>query len=234
MNVTDRPKVIFIIIIALVIILFGIMIVFLFSEKKRVKHYTDMDDYNEQRTDVNHSSNKNTTQHANNTTQTVNQKPEENIPEVVEDSKEQVYNLGSNTYTYADARAACEAHDGRLAKLNEVIEAYKKGADWCNYGWTEGQIAVFPTQKKTFDKLQQGPKENRLDCGTVGVNGGYFENPNYYFGANCYGIKPKPKNGEIMKTQEIDENELRVREFRSKLDKIKVLPFSHSKWSQYQ
>ena len=226
-NVTDRPKIIFIIIISLVIILFGIMIVFLFSEKNRVPNYSEQLDNTPIEATPPTTDN---VDHPN----PINNKPSEDIPEIVEDTKDQVYNLGSNTYTYADARAVCEAHDGRLAKLNEVIDAYKKGADWCNYGWTEGQIAVFPTQKKTWEKLQQGPKENRLDCGNVGVNGGFFENPNYYFGANCYGSKPKPKNDEVMKIQEIDENELRVREFRSKLDKIKVLPFSQSKWSQYQ
>ena len=29
--------------------------------------------------------------------------------------------------------------------------------------------------------------------GKPGVNGGYFENPEYKFGANCCGVKPSPR-----------------------------------------
>ena len=32
-------------------------------------------------------------------------------------------------------------------QLYPIIEAYKKGAEWCNYGWTQGQLATYPTQK---------------------------------------------------------------------------------------
>ena len=64
------------------------------------------------------------------------------------------------------------------------------------YGWSDNQMALFPTQKSTYDKLQevQG-REN--DCGRPGVNGGYIENPNVKFGINCYGVKPEITPEEV-------------------------------------
>ena len=75
-----------------------------------------------------------------------------------------------------------------LANINEVIDSFKKGANWCSYGWSEGQMALFPTQKDFWEKLQ-GDSMRKHECGVPGVNGGYFENKNYHFGANCYGEK---------------------------------------------
>ena len=74
-----------------------------------------------------------------------------------EHTKEQVFNLSNNIYNYNDARAACNAHGSKLATLQQMIEAHKKGADWCNYGWSEEQIVLYPTQKDTWDNLQKNP-----------------------------------------------------------------------------
>ncbi len=71
----------------------------------------------------------------------------------------------------------------------------KNGADWCNYGWSEGQLALYPTQEDSFAKLELNP-ETRGQCGLPGVNGGYFENKNLKFGANCYGEKPEPSGSQ--------------------------------------
>ena len=81
----------------------------------------------------------------------------------------------------------CEALDSRLATEDEVKEAYQNGADWCNYGWSQGQKALYPTQQTTHDSLDG--YENDIQCGDVGVNGGYFDS-NLEFGVNCYGYKP--------------------------------------------
>ena len=98
----------------------------------------------------------------------------------------QVFNISNNVFTYDDAKAVCKAYNADLATYDQVLESYKKGGEWCNYGWSQNQMALYPTQKKTWEKLQQDP-ENANSCGEWGVNGGYFENPNTLFGANCYG-----------------------------------------------
>jgi len=68
----------------------------------------------------------------------------------------QVFNVSRNVYTYHDAAAVCAALDSELATYDQVQSAYKQGADWCNYGWVQGQMAVYPTQKETYEKLQKG------------------------------------------------------------------------------
>lgn len=146
----------------------------------------------------------------------------------------QVFNVSENKYTYKDAMAVCKAHGARLATLKEVIESYKNGAGWCNYGWSEGQLALYPTQKKLWRELQKDP-ERKTECGLPGVNGGYFENDQYMFGANCYGRKPTPKNGERMRDliEVTDPLDKRVSSYTAVLDDIKIAPFSKGKWSEF-
>ena len=33
---------------------------------------------------------------------------------------------------------------------------HKKGANWCNYGWSANSMALYPTQKDYYNKLQKG------------------------------------------------------------------------------
>ena len=119
---------------------------------------------------------------------TIQQKPDESVVPQIKIVKE-VYNIPDNKYTYDDAKAICQAYGGGLATYNQIESAYNKGAEWCNYGWSDDQMALFPTQKKTWDKLQtiEGHKD---DCGRPGVNGGRIDNANARFGVNCYGYKP--------------------------------------------
>ena len=102
----------------------------------------------------------------------------------------QVFNIPGNYYGYDDAKTLCKAYDARLATYDEVENAYNAGGEWGNYGWSDGQMALFPTQKNTFDNLQKIPGHEH-DCGRPGINGGYMANPNIKFGVNCYGYKPK-------------------------------------------
>jgi len=68
-------------------------------------------------------------------------------------SKEnEVYNVGNNVFTYDEAELVCKAYNGELATVEQVKQAYDKGASWCNYGWTKGQYALFPMQKESWDK----------------------------------------------------------------------------------
>lgn len=164
--------------------------------------------------------------------------PSPNIPEI--GFRPQVFNIPGNTYGYEDAKTLCQAYGSRLATYDEVEDSYNKGGEWCNYGWSEGQMALFPTQKTTYDNLQAIPGHEH-DCGRTGVNGGYIANPKVKFGVNCYGYKPKinTEEEEMMqntspypKTEKDILFEKRVDYWKSKLDEILVSPFNYNTWSK--
>ena len=108
----------------------------------------------------------------------------------------EVFNISNNHYTYKTAQSVCSAYGARLATYDEIETAYNDGAEWCNYGWSDGQMAYFPTQKSTWTELQKSPK-HKNDCGRPGINGGYMANPNIKFGVNCYGKKPKANTDDL-------------------------------------
>jgi len=149
---------------------------------------------------------------------------------------EEVFHLTDNIFSYDDAQAVCKAYDGRLATLDELIDAYKKGANWCSYGWSEGQLALYPTQKETWDALQNTTKKNQ--CGKPGVNGGYFNNKEFKFGVNCYGKKPLVKNTEIEKnpmfSKKLNPLNSHAETYKHMIESgnIRVAPFSKDKWFQ--
>ena len=160
------------------------------------------------------------------------------VPQIL--LKPQVFNIPENTYIYADAKALCSAYGSRLATYKEVEESYNKGGEWCNYGWSDGQMALFPTQQKTFDELQK-IEGHENDCGRPGVNGGYMSNPALKFGVNCYGYEPRMTTEEedLMATQPIYPKtekdiamENRVNYWKDKLTEILVSPFNHNTWSK--
>ena len=152
----------------------------------------------------------------------------------------QVFNIPGNDYVYPDAKALCSAYGARLATYKEVEDAYKGGAEWCNYGWSEGQMALFPTQQKTWDNLQK-IEGHENDCGRPGINGGYMKNPAVKYGVNCYGDKPvmTPAEEELMatapiypKTKKDIAMEERVNYWKNRLSSILVSPFNHTSWSK--
>jgi hypothetical protein len=169
--------------------------------------------------------------------QTQLQQPPAPIPEITR--VEQVFNIPGNTYGYEDAKTLCTAYGARLASYNEIEDAYNKGAEWCNYGWSDNQLALFPTQKKTYNTLQQ-IKGHENDCGRPGINGGYIANPHVKYGVNCYGHKPvmTQEEEELMETSSpypITNKDLaienRVNYWKSQLDNILVSPFNTDTWS---
>jgi len=153
--------------------------------------------------------------------------------------KGEVFNVSRNIYTYADASAVCSAFDAELATYEQVQAAHEKGADWCNYGWIKGQMAVYPTQTATYKKLQKGAAEYRTACGQPGVNGGYFDNPELRFGVNCFGQRPaqnatdelRNNSVELPPTTEMLEYEKKVQTFREQLGTTTVLPFRRGQWT---
>ena len=160
------------------------------------------------------------------------------VPEIL--IRKQVFNIPENDYIYPDAKALCSAYGARLATYKEVEDTYKDGGEWCNYGWSDDQMALFPTQQKTYDKLQKITGHEN-DCGRPGVNGGYIANPKVKFGVNCYGYKPRMNSTEeeLMATEPLYPKTLkdiamenRVNYWKDKLSSILVSPFNHKTWSR--
>jgi hypothetical protein len=152
-----------------------------------------------------------------------------------------VFNVSRNIYKYEDAAPLCKAMGAELATYDQVLESYKKGGDWCNYGWIKGQMAVFPTQETTWQKLQKGPPSYRFSCGKPGVNGGYFDNPELTFGVNCFGSRPAQNDADDLQnspefsmppTAEQLEFDKKVQKYREGLGNLTVLPFNRGKWSE--
>jgi hypothetical protein len=154
--------------------------------------------------------------------------------------KKEVFHISNQDYTYDQSRCKCNSYGARLATKNEVTQAYNNGANWCTYGWTEGQNAMYPVQKCYLESLKDDNGNNFLEnsdkyCGKAGLNGGFFPNPSLKFGANCYGVKPK---GTIVKPKsdsncpqksfcELNQN------FQAshKLDTDEIIGFSNDKWN---
>ena len=161
------------------------------------------------------------------------------VPEIK--FKKQVFNIPGNYYDYDNAKAVCQAYGANLATYDQIEKAYGSGAEWCNYGWSADQLALFPTQKKTYDRLQTIPGHEN-DCGRTGVNGGYIANPNIKFGINCYGNKPKitSEEDDLMKTAtpypETAKDlafQKRIDFWKNKVDEILVSPFNYNTWGSF-
>ena len=158
--------------------------------------------------------------------------------------KNEVFNISNNLFSYQDGRALCKALGSRLATYDDVEDAYRNGAEWSTYGWSEGQHAYFPTQKETWKKLQT-IKGHENDLGRPGVNGGYFSNPNVRFGVNCYGVKPPMTDSEkalmdakkdrvYPKTKEDQLLDAKVQFWKANKDKMIVLSgYNNKAWSRY-
>lgn len=146
----------------------------------------------------------------------------------------QVFNVARNVYTFGEADPLCRAFGAELATYDQVKDAYAAGADWCNYGWVKGQLAVYPTQKSTYDKLQHGPEHERMSCGIPGVNGGYFPNAEARFGVNCYGKRPAESALDErlqMEARTDTSYDREVNHFKAERDSIAVNPWSEKQWS---
>lgn len=165
----------------------------------------------------------------------------------------EVFNISNNIYTYDEAQAVCKIFDADVATYSQVEAAYNKGGEWCNYGWSEGQMALFPTQLETWEKLQKDDANRSSDapsvknnCGRPGINGGYMENPYLRFGVNCYGKKPTMSESDIArmtaakqtivpKTPTDQVLEKKVEYWKQHKDKMLNLnAFNADKWSKHE
>jgi hypothetical protein len=130
-----------------------------------------------------------------------------------------------------------------LASYDQIEKAYQSGAEWCNYGWSDNQMAFFPTQKSTWSELQKNPLRKN-SCGRPGVNGGFMQNPHMKFGVNCYGKKPSPTAIDLArmtskqfvvtpKTNDELRLEKRVQFWKENSNKLlQINSYNNDKWSE--
>ena len=152
--------------------------------------------------------------------------------------EKEVFNVGGNHYTYNDAEAICKSFDAELADYDQIESSYNTGGEWCNYGWSKNQMALFPTQKSTWNKLQDNDK-TKNNCGRPGINGGYMANPALRFGVNCYGKKPDKRDIDYAPVdhttptnpEEIKENAA-ITYWKNNQEKLKLNYFNKDKWSR--
>jgi hypothetical protein len=165
------------------------------------------------------------------------QESQDLVNKILPTSGREVFSVSANKFTYNDAEPLCKALGAELATYEQVKEAWGKGADWCNYGWVKGQMAVYPTQKETWEKAQAGSEDQRMSCGNPGMNGGFFDNPELRFGVTCYGQKPDQSKHDEDRVASIPKSpasldfDKKVAVFRSEADHMGVLPFNTGKWN---
>ena len=151
---------------------------------------------------------------------------------------DEVFNVSNNLYTYNDAKEICSSFGAKLADYDAIEKAYNNGAEWCNYGWSEGQMALFPTQKDTWSVLQKN-KQHANDCGRPGVNGGYMVNPYVKFGVNCFGKKPTASKNDMLRMNakkmslNPEPTTPDAETTPKKWDDVTINAFNQNKWSAY-
>lgn len=156
----------------------------------------------------------------------------------------EVFNVSNNAYTYDEAKAVCSIYGAELATYDQIEQAYNNGAEWCNYGWSEGQMAYFPTQKSTWTDLQKNPKAKN-NCGRPGINGGFMANPNLKFGVNCFGKKPDPTDDDVRRLEskkyQAYPDQIYDKEMKAKMEKwkknadkmLQLNSYNRNMWSRY-
>jgi hypothetical protein len=149
-------------------------------------------------------------------------------------NRKQVFNIKKNIFSLDDTEAACGVFGAEVASIDQLIEAHKKGADWCNVGWTNDGIAAFPIQMDTWEKTQDNQGVRRNECGSYGINVARSD-PHLLYGVNCYGVKPSPRGNEKIKHSYMSDKEreklLKMDEFKKRIADIPIMPFNDNKWS---
>lgn len=159
---------------------------------------------------------------------------------------EEVFYVQTPQYTYTQAQKVCQEYQAKLATKEQLQEAYRKGANWCRYGWTEGNSLYYPAQAsfvkpKTMDELKQV-----CDApGLIGLIGGEYKDTEQSFGVNCYGVRPETTTykssffkiqadllGGNTKTPGVSTTSKPTEPVIDKKT-TNIQPFSESSWSQY-
>jgi hypothetical protein len=117
------------------------------------------------------------------------------------------------------ARAVCRSYGATLATYDQIENAHKKGAEWCDYGWSEDGMVLYPTQRQSWAKYQESEVPQK--CGIPGVNGGYNTDLTQLLGANCFGKKPA---GTVPPFSYPPKK-------KSQTPDYEVSPFNYKKWN---
>ena len=157
--------------------------------------------------------------------------PKVNV-DIVEPTESETNESGSQTYhvkgqfDYKTSSNVCKAYGAKLATLEQVKDAYHKGGEWCEYGWSEDQMVLYPTQKSSWEKYQE--TDHKEQCGIPGINGGYNIRANQKLGVNCFGKKP---DGVVPETAveptKVDEQAAYWQQ------NLTISPFNYTSWSEF-
>jgi hypothetical protein len=172
-----------------------------------------------------------------------------NITNYTSKPRKEVFNIDNSIFTYDQAPTVCKAFNANLATPAQMETAFKKGANWCNAGWAEGQHILHPVQKSYYNSLSEKKRVQCAPDGKPGVIGGKFSDPSVKFGVNCYGLRPAPKKGLIFYDTKKSKTKCKVNSGDDGMDdgpdemstlkklikngKIIPRPYSSSKWSSY-
>jgi hypothetical protein len=146
----------------------------------------------------------------------------------------QVFNIKENIYAADDAGGVCGALGAKVASLQQLVDAHRQGANWCNVGWIKEGLAAYPIQYEFWQKMQENNPQNRNICGQPGINLARSD-AGLLYGVNCYGVKPEPKHGELIKDVVQSDADIalqaKILQFQKTIDDMSVAPFNPDKWS---
>jgi hypothetical protein len=149
-------------------------------------------------------------------------------------SIKQVFNVKENIYAADDAGGVCGALGADVASLQQLVDAHRQGANWCNVGWTKEGLAAYPIQKEFWQKMQGNDPQNRNICGQPGINLARSD-AGLLYGVNCYGVKPEPKKGELVKEVVMNDADIalqaKIAQFQKTVGNMSIAPFNANQWS---
>jgi hypothetical protein len=149
-------------------------------------------------------------------------------------SIKQVFNVKENIYAADDAGGVCGALGADVASLQQLVDAHRQGANWCNVGWTKEGLAAYHIQKEFWQKMQGNDPQNRNICGQAGINLARSD-AGLLYGVNCYGVKPEPKKGELVKEVVMNDADIalqaKIAQFQKNVNNMTVTPFNATQWS---
>jgi hypothetical protein len=129
-------------------------------------------------------------------------------------------------FDYSTSKAVCKAYGAKLATLEQVKQAYDRGGEWCEYGWSDDQMVLYPTQKASWAKYQE--TDHPKQCGIPGINGGYNIKPFQKLGVNCFGKKPDGVLPETpVQPEKVDEQASYWQQ------NLTISPFNYTSWSEF-
>jgi Extracellular link domain len=150
-------------------------------------------------------------------------------------SIKQVFNIKENIYAADDAAGVCGALGADVASLQQLVDAHRQGANWCNVGWTKEGLAAYPIQQDYWQKMQGNDPQNRNICGQPGINLARND-AGLLYGVNCYGVKPEPKNGELVKDVVQNDADIalqaKIAQFQKTVNNMTLAPFNANQWSE--